>query len=61
MCHALKVLDGEPGRVPAVVRREGQAALAALDGRRSEAMAGFHDAIRRWRELGLEVEAACVR
>ena len=54
----LKILDGEPGRVPAVVRREGQAALAALDGRRSEALVGFHDAIRRWRELGLEFEAA---
>ena len=56
--HALKILEGEPGRVPAVVRREGQAALAALDGRRADALAGFHDAIRRWRELGLEFEAA---
>ncbi|MGH2416853.1 MAG: adenylate/guanylate cyclase domain-containing protein [Candidatus Limnocylindria bacterium] len=58
MTDALRRVEGEPGRVPAALRREGQAALAALDGRRSEALTSFLDAIRRWRELGLEVEAA---
>jgi hypothetical protein len=41
-----------------VVRREIESALAALDGRRAESLAGFVDAIRRWRELGAEFEAA---
>jgi hypothetical protein len=47
-----------PGRAAAAIRREGQAALAALQGRRGEALAAFVDAIRRWRELALEFEAA---
>jgi hypothetical protein len=55
---ALRTVEGEPGRVPAAVRREGKAALAAVDGRRSEALTGFLDAIRRWRDVGLDVEAA---
>ncbi|MBA2263043.1 MAG: AAA family ATPase [Chloroflexi bacterium] len=55
---ALRVLEAQPGRVPATIRREAEAALAALDGRGPEALAGFADAIRRWRELGLEFEAA---
>ncbi|MEO6294323.1 MAG: adenylate/guanylate cyclase domain-containing protein [Candidatus Limnocylindria bacterium] len=55
---ALRVLEGQPGRVPATIRREAEAALAALEGRRPEALAGFIDAVRRWRELGLEFEAA---
>jgi hypothetical protein len=32
--------------------------LAALDGRRADALAGFTDAVRRWRDLGFEFEAA---
>jgi class 3 adenylate cyclase/tetratricopeptide (TPR) repeat protein len=55
---ALDMLAGQPGRVSAVVRREIEAALAALDGRRAESLAGFIDAIRRWHELGAEFEAA---
>jgi hypothetical protein len=58
LTDALRQVEGEPGRVPAALRREGQAALAALDSKRSEALAGFLDAIRRWREIGLEAEAA---
>ena len=56
--EALGLLVVQPGRVPAAARREIEAALAALEGRRSEALAGFIDALRRWRELGLEFEAA---
>jgi class 3 adenylate cyclase/tetratricopeptide (TPR) repeat protein len=56
--EALDLLGTQPGRLPAVVRRETEAALAALEGRRPDALAGFVDAIRRWRELGLEFEAA---
>jgi hypothetical protein len=40
------------------VRREGVAALAGLAGRRQDALHGFLDAVRRWQELGLAVEAA---
>ena len=56
--EALDLVAGQPGRVSAVVRREIEAALAALDGRRAESRAGFVDAVRRWRELGAEFEAA---
>jgi class 3 adenylate cyclase/tetratricopeptide (TPR) repeat protein len=47
-----------PGRVSAAIRREAAASLAALDARNAEAVAGFADALRRWKELGLEFEAA---
>jgi len=56
--EALAVLAGQPGRAPAAVRREAEAALAALEDRRGEALATFADALHRWRELGLEFEAA---
>jgi class 3 adenylate cyclase/tetratricopeptide (TPR) repeat protein len=56
--EALALLAEQRGRVGGVVRREIEAALAALDGRRAESLAGFVDAIRRWRELGEEFEAA---
>jgi class 3 adenylate cyclase/tetratricopeptide (TPR) repeat protein len=50
-----------PGRISAAARHEAGASLAALDGRRAEAVAGYAEAGRRWRELGLEFEAAlCV-
>ncbi|HEX7172221.1 MAG TPA: adenylate/guanylate cyclase domain-containing protein [Candidatus Limnocylindria bacterium] len=55
---ALKAIEESPGRVPAAIRREGEAVLAGLAGRRAEALAGFGDAVRRWRELGLTFEAA---
>ncbi len=58
---ALGAIESRPGRVTGVVRREGHAALAALAGRRREALAGFLDAARRWDELGLAVEAALAR
>ncbi|MEP7041182.1 MAG: adenylate/guanylate cyclase domain-containing protein [Chloroflexota bacterium] len=56
--EALDLLAGQPGRVSAVVRREIEGALAALDGRRADSLAAFLDAIRRWHELGAEFEAA---
>jgi class 3 adenylate cyclase/tetratricopeptide (TPR) repeat protein len=55
---ALLALKGQPGRVPAAIRREGEAVLASLEGRRDEALAGFLDALRRWREVGFDFEAA---
>jgi len=51
------VLAQQPGRLPAATRREAEAALAALEGRRAEALAGFAEALHRWRELGLDFEA----
>ena len=58
VADAVGMLEGHPGRVPGAVRREGQAALGALDGRRAEALAGFTDAVHRWRELSFVFEAA---
>jgi len=56
--HALGAMEGQVGRVPAAIRCEAEAALAALQGQRGEALTTFTDAVRRWRELGLEFEAA---
>jgi class 3 adenylate cyclase/tetratricopeptide (TPR) repeat protein len=58
LAEALDLLGKLPGRVSGAIRREGEAALAALDERRPEALAGFADATHRWRELGLDFEAA---
>ena len=58
MADALGALDGHPGRVPTALRREGHAALAALEGRRAEALAGFVDATNRWTDLGFVFDAA---
>ena len=55
---ALGVIEGQHGRVAEAARREAGAVVAVLEGRRDEGMAGFIDAIRRWRELGLEFEVA---
>jgi hypothetical protein len=55
---AVHALEGQPGRVSGATRREAESAIAVLEGRRSEGLAGYIDAIRRWRELGLEFEAA---
>jgi len=40
------------------LREEGKATLAGLAGRRREALTGFIEAIRSWKELGLAFEAA---
>ncbi|MFL5673647.1 MAG: adenylate/guanylate cyclase domain-containing protein [Chloroflexota bacterium] len=56
--EALAAMAGQPGRVLDVCRREGEAALAVLEGRRDEGSAGFVDATRRWRELGFEYDGA---
>jgi tetratricopeptide (TPR) repeat protein len=55
---AVHALEGQPGRVSVATRREAEAAIAVLEGRRRDGLAGYIDAIRRWRELGLEFEAA---
>jgi hypothetical protein len=52
------LLETQPGRVPAAAHREAESAVAALEGRRGEARASFVDALRRWRDLGMEMEAA---
>jgi tetratricopeptide (TPR) repeat protein len=54
--EAVRLMEEQPGRVPAAGAREARAALAALEGRRGEALAGYVDALRRWRDLGVEVE-----
>jgi class 3 adenylate cyclase/tetratricopeptide (TPR) repeat protein len=56
--HALGAMEGQVGRVPVAIRREAEAALAGLEGGRSESLAAFTDAVRRWRDLGFEFEAA---
>jgi class 3 adenylate cyclase/tetratricopeptide (TPR) repeat protein len=55
---ALRIVERFPGRVGTALHREAGASLAALAGRRGEALAGFADALRRWRDLGLVYEAA---
>ena len=55
---ALRATEGYPGRVAAAIRREGEATLAGLADRRQESLGGFLDAVHRWQELGLAVEAA---
>ncbi|HEX6867683.1 MAG TPA: adenylate/guanylate cyclase domain-containing protein [Candidatus Limnocylindrales bacterium] len=52
------VMAGQRGRVNETAHREAEAALAILEGRREEGIAGALEAIRRWRDLGLEVDAA---
>ena len=56
--EAVDLLEQQPGRVAAAASREARAALAALEGRPEEALAGFVEALRRYRELGIEVDAA---
>ena len=58
LADALRAAEQIPGRVPEVTRLEGRAAMAALEGRRDQALAGFTDARRRWDELGFAFEAA---
>lgn len=56
--QVVRVLAKQPGRVPAAARQEIEAVEAAMDGRTAESLTGFADAFARWRELGLEFEAA---
>jgi tetratricopeptide (TPR) repeat protein len=56
--HAVHAIDGLRGQVAATIRLEAGAALAALEGRRTEALARFTEAGRGWRDLGLHFEAA---
>jgi len=58
VAEVCQLLRQQPGRVPAVARQEIESAWAAMEGRTGESLAGFGEAIRRWRELGLEFEAA---
>jgi class 3 adenylate cyclase/tetratricopeptide (TPR) repeat protein len=58
---ALGAIEGSPGRVPAAIRREAHAALAAMAGHRREALVGYLDAARRWDDLGLALDAALAR
>ncbi|MEA2546073.1 MAG: hypothetical protein QOI09_1346 [Chloroflexota bacterium] len=58
--EARQMIDGVPGRVPAAWRQEMDGAIAALDGRRAEAISLFRDALHGLRELGLDYECAIV-
>ncbi len=58
--EALGALEGQPGRVARTAAREAGAVVAILEGRSADGIAGFADAIRRWRDLGLDFEAADV-
>jgi hypothetical protein len=53
-----QLMDGVPGSLPAAWRLEMDGAIAALEGRRGDAMSLFLDAFRRMRDLGLEYERA---
>ena len=55
-----QLIDPMPGRVRAAWRREMDAAIAALEGRRGEATSLFLDALHGLGELGLEYERAAV-
>jgi class 3 adenylate cyclase/tetratricopeptide (TPR) repeat protein len=59
--HVMHQFDLQPDSltpVNAAYRTEGQAGIAALEGRRSDAVAAYHAAISRFRELDYEFEAA---
>ena len=58
---AMRAMERYPGRVWSALRREGEGALAALGGRRTEALAAFLDAARRLDDLGIPVHAALCR
>jgi tetratricopeptide (TPR) repeat protein len=49
---ALDLMAAMTGRVVAAGRSETEAGLAALEGREADAVAGFVEAMRQWRELG---------
>ena len=52
------VIGRQRGRVAEAGRREAESVVAILEGRRDDGIAGFIDAIRRWRDLGFEFDAA---
>ncbi len=58
LTEARDLIAEQPGRVPAVAQTEVTSALAALEGRTPDAVAGFVEATRGWQELGLAFEAA---
>jgi hypothetical protein len=58
--EARQLMDPVPGRVAAAWRQEMDATIAALEGRRGEAIALFLEALHGTRELGLEYERAVV-
>ena len=53
-----RIFEGQRGRVAEAGRREAESVMAILEGRREDGIAGFIDAIRRWRDLGFEFDAA---
>jgi class 3 adenylate cyclase/tetratricopeptide (TPR) repeat protein len=56
--EARQLMDPFPGSLPAVWRLEIDGAIAALEGRRGDAISLFLDAFRKMRDLGLEYERA---
>jgi tetratricopeptide (TPR) repeat protein len=56
--EARDALESQHGRVAETGKLEAGAVIALFEGRRDDARAGFVEAIRRWRDLGLEFEAA---
>ena len=58
--HALTALNATQTHGPAisVLKQTVAAGLAALDGRQNDALAGYREALRRWRELGVPVHEA---
>ena len=56
--HSILEESGVHGPAVEASRRTMRAVVAALDGRAGEAAAGFRDAARQWRELGLRFDLA---
>jgi hypothetical protein len=48
-----------PGRWIDAVRRTAEAGLAALEGRREDALSGYRLAIEAWRALDAQLDLAC--
>ena len=59
--EVLGVVERQRGRVAEASRREAESVVAILEGRREDGIAGFIDAIRRWRDLGLRIRCGDVR
>ena len=58
LVEVLGIVRVRPGRVPAATVQEGESALAALDADPARALVGYVEALRRWREIDLDFEAA---
>jgi len=52
------VIGRQRGRVAEAGMREAESVVAILEGKPQDGIAGFIDAIRRWRDLGFEFDAA---